>query len=251
MAVLFLLLFLCGPPQAAADNIQTIYVALGEAMELPCPAPPTLSGDELLSWFRSPAGSFTALVAQVQVARPGRGPSPEPGKSVRASRLKLLGNYSLWLEKSKEGDAGRYWCAVLGQHHKYQNWRVYDVSVLRGSQLSARAADGSPCSILLCSVAPARRLDSVTCLAASMDASPALCARATGWDVSWILMLLLAAGQGFTILALSIMLWRQRVQRAQCRDASIPHFKPEIQVYENIHVARLRSDDLDDICWEV
>uniref|UniRef100_A0ABI7ZJ88 Uncharacterized protein n=1 Tax=Felis catus TaxID=9685 RepID=A0ABI7ZJ88_FELCA len=75
--------------------------------------------------------------------------------------------------------------------------------------------------------------------AASMDASPALCARGTGWDVSWILMLLLAAGQGFTILALSIMLWRQRVQRAQCRDASIPHFKPEIQVYENIHVARL------------
>ncbi|XP_045353666.1 lymphocyte antigen 6 complex locus protein G6f-like isoform X1 [Leopardus geoffroyi] len=294
MAVLFLLLFLCGPPQAAADNIQTIYVALGEAMELPCPAPPTLSGDELLSWFRSPAaGSSTALVAQVQVARPGRGPSPEPGKSVRASRLKLLGNYSLWLEKSKEGDAGRYWCAVLGQHHKYQNWRVYDVSVLRGSQLSARAADGSPCSVLLCSVAPARRLDSVTwlegrgpvrghvqsfwgdgaalllvcpgeqlsesreqrpriisclmphnkgvsfSLAASMDASPALCARATGWDVSWILMLLLAAGQGFTIVALSIMLWRQRVQRAQCRDASIPHFKPEIQVYENIHMARL------------
>lgn len=63
------------------------------------------------------------------------------------------------------------------------------------------------------------------CLAptvASMDASPALCAPATGWDVSWILMLLLAAGQGFTILALSIMLWRQRVQRAQCRGESLP-----------------------------
>lgn len=131
-----------------------------------------------------------------------------------------------------------------------------------------------------------------------MDDSPAPCAPAVGWDVSWILMLLLTAGQGFTILALSIMLWRQRVQGAQCRgeslpprgkkracgceaegwahilplypisleeegskeyscelsgnfscctpygsffpDASIPHFKPEIQVYENIHVARFR-----------
>ncbi|EFB18164.1 hypothetical protein PANDA_020405, partial [Ailuropoda melanoleuca] len=251
-----------------ADNIQTIYVALGEAMELPCPLPPTLSGDELLSWLRSPvAGSSTALVTQVQVARPAL----DPGKPIRASRLKVLGNYSLWLEGAKEGDAGRYWCAVLGQHHKYQNWRVYDVSVLRGSQLSARAADGSPCSVLLCSVAPARRLDSVTwlegrgsvrghvqsfwgdgaalllvcpgeglsesgehrpriirclvphhkgvsfSLAASMDASPALCAPSMGWDVSWILMLLLTVGQGFTILALSIMLCRQRVQGAQHR----------------------------------
>lgn len=98
-------------------------------MELPCPSPPTLHGDELLSWFHSPAaGSRTALVAQVQVARS----AAEPGKPGRDSRLKLLGNYSLWLEGSREGDAGRYWCAVLGQHHKYQNWRVYDVSVLRG-----------------------------------------------------------------------------------------------------------------------
>ena len=158
-------------------------------MELPCPSPPTLHGDEFLSWFRSPAtGSSTALVAHVQVARP----APNPGKPRRESRLKLLGNNSLWLEGSKEGDAGRYWCAVLGQHHKYQNWKVYDVSVLRGewgacrpgatgnqgspdkelrspslppgSQFSARAADGSPCSILLCSVVPARRLDSVTWL---------------------------------------------------------------------------------------
>ncbi|XP_021552652.2 lymphocyte antigen 6 complex locus protein G6f [Neomonachus schauinslandi] len=267
MAVLLLLLlFLRGPHQAAADNIQTIYVALGEAVELPCPSPPALSGDELLSWFRSPAaGSSTALVAQVQVARP----APGPGRPTRVSRLKLLGNYSLWLEGSKEGDAGRYWCAVLGPEHQYQNWRVYDVSVLRGSQLSARAADGPPCSVLLCSVAPARRLDSVTwlegkgpvrghvqsfwgngaalllvcpgeglsesgehrpriirclmphnkgvsfSLAASMDVSPALCAPSTGWDVSWILMLLLTVGQGFTILALSIMLCRQRVQGAQ------------------------------------
>nr|XP_019571173.1 PREDICTED: lymphocyte antigen 6 complex locus protein G6f isoform X1 [Rhinolophus sinicus] len=291
MAVLFLLLLLlCGAPHAAADNILAIHVALGEAMELPCPSPPTLHGDELLSWFHSPAaGSPTALVAQVQVARS----AAEPGKPGRDSRLKLLGNYSLWLEGSKEGDAGRYWCAVLGQHHKYQNWRVYDVSVLRGSQLSAKAADGSLCSVLLCSVVPPRRLDSVTwlegkgpvrgrvqsfwnngaalllvcpgeglpepkgrrpriircvvpqnkgvsfSLAASVDASPALCAPSTGWDVPWILTLLLAAGQGVTILVLSTMLWRRRIHGAQCRDASIPQFKPEIQVYENIHLARL------------
>ncbi|XP_008573275.1 PREDICTED: lymphocyte antigen 6 complex locus protein G6f [Galeopterus variegatus] len=285
-----LLLFLCGPRQAAADNIQAIYVALGEAMELPCPSPPTLYGDELLSWFRNPAaGSPTTLVTQIQVARP----ASDTGKPEKESRLKLLGNYSLWLEGSKEGDAGRYWCAVLGQHHKYQNWKVYDVFVLRGSQLSARAADGSPCSILLCSVVPNRRLDSVTwlegngpirgrvqsfwgdggalllvcpgeglpeprsrrpriircllpqnkgvsfSLAASMDASSALCTPSTGWDVPWILMFLLTVGQGFTILALSIMLWRQRFQGAQGRDASIPPFKPEIQVYENIHLAHL------------
>uniref|UniRef100_G1U647 Uncharacterized protein n=1 Tax=Oryctolagus cuniculus TaxID=9986 RepID=G1U647_RABIT len=59
---------------------------------------------------------------------------------------------------------GRYWCAVLGQRYKYQNWRVYDVSLLKGSQLSARAADGSSCSLLLCSVFPARRLDFATWL---------------------------------------------------------------------------------------
>lgn len=40
-------------------------------------------------------------------------------------------------------------------------------SLPTGSQLSARAADGSPCSVLLCSVAPARRLDSVTWLEGS------------------------------------------------------------------------------------
>ncbi|XP_023044635.2 lymphocyte antigen 6 complex locus protein G6f isoform X2 [Piliocolobus tephrosceles] len=231
-------------------------------MELPCPSPPTLHGDEHLSWFRSPAaGSFTTLVAQVQVGRP----APDPGKPGRESRLRLLGNYSLWLEGSKEEDAGRYWCAVLGQHHNYQNWRVYDVLVLKGSQLSARAADGSPCNVLLCSVVPSRRMDSVTwqegkgpvrgrvqsfwgseaalllvcpgeglsehksrrpriirclmthnkgvsfSLAASMDASPALCAPSMGWDMPWILMLLLTIGQGVIILALSIVLWRQRV----------------------------------------
>nr|XP_023397112.1 lymphocyte antigen 6 complex locus protein G6f isoform X1 [Loxodonta africana] len=274
MAVLFLfLLFLCQHSQAEAENIQAIYVALGEAMELPCPSPPTLHGDEYLSWFRSSAASSsTMLVAQAQVARP----APDPVKLGRESRLKLLGNYSLWLEGTKEGDAGRYWCAVLGQHYTYQNWRVYDISVLRGSQLSARTADGSPCSVLLCSVIPSRRLDSVTwlegkgpmkgrvqsfwgegaalllvcpgeglpeprsrrpriirclmpqnkgvsfTLAAAGDASPTPCARSTGWDISWILMLLLAAGQGVIILTLSIVLWRHRLQRTSCRSGSLP-----------------------------
>ncbi|XP_052505480.1 LOW QUALITY PROTEIN: lymphocyte antigen 6 complex locus protein G6f [Budorcas taxicolor] len=269
MAVLFLLLlFLCGLPQAEADSIQAIYVDLGEAPELPCPSPPALHGDEFLSWFRSPAaGSSTALVAHVQVARP----SPDPGKPRRESRLKLLGNYSLWLEGPKGRDAGWYWCAVLGQRYRYQNWRVYDVSVLRGSQFSARAADGSSCSVLLCPVTPARSLDAVTwqegkgpvkgdvqsfwgdgatlllvcpgeglpeprarkpgitlclvpqnkgisfSLAASTDASPVLYAPSANWDVAWILKLLLTVGQGFTIVVLGVMLWRQRAQGAQHR----------------------------------
>lgn len=38
----------------------------------------------------------------------------------------------------------------------------------------------------------------------------------------WILTLLLAAGQGVTILVLSTMLWRRRVHRAQCRGESLP-----------------------------
>uniref|UniRef100_A0A4X1VA53 Lymphocyte antigen 6 family member G6D n=1 Tax=Sus scrofa TaxID=9823 RepID=A0A4X1VA53_PIG len=77
--------------------------------------------------------------------------------------------------------------------------------------------------------------------AAATDASPAPCASSAGWDVPWILMLLLTVGQGLTILVLSIMLWRWRVQGARRRDASIPQFKPEIQVYENIHLAHLRK----------
>uniref|UniRef100_A0A8C0WHF9 Ig-like domain-containing protein n=1 Tax=Castor canadensis TaxID=51338 RepID=A0A8C0WHF9_CASCN len=292
MAVSFLLLlFLCGPSQAVTDTIQAIYVALGEAVELPCPSPPTQHEEELLSWFHSPAaGSSTILVAQVQVAKS----IPDLEKPGKDSRLKLLGNYSLWLKGSKEEDAGRYWCTVVDQYHKYQNWRVYDVSVLKGSQFSAKATDGASCSVLLCSMVPARRLDTVNwlegkgpvrghvqyfwgdgaalllvcpmegllghrgrrpriirclipqkkevsfSLAASMDASPTLCAPSMSWDVPWILMLLLAVGQGFTILTLGIVLWRRRVQGAQNREASISHFKPEIQVYENIHLARLR-----------
>uniref|UniRef100_A0A8D2IAF0 Lymphocyte antigen 6 family member G6F n=1 Tax=Urocitellus parryii TaxID=9999 RepID=A0A8D2IAF0_UROPR len=74
---------------------------------------------------------------------------------------------------------------------------------------------------------------------ASMDASPNLSVPSMAWDVTWILMLSLTVGQAFTILALSIMLWRRRVREVQGRDASIPHFKPEIQIYENIHLARL------------
>ncbi|XP_054984116.1 lymphocyte antigen 6 complex locus protein G6f [Sorex araneus] len=293
MAVFLLLLFLCRPSHAAADNIQAIYVASGDAMELPCPSPPALHGDELLSWFHSPvAGSSTALVAQVPVARLA------PGRPGREAGPRLLGNYSLWLDASREGDAGRYWCAVLGQRYKYQNWRVYDISVLTGSQFSARAADGTLCSVLLCSVVPARRLDSVTwlegrgpvrgqaqpfwsdgaalllvcpgdglsesrgrrpriirclvpqnkgisfSLAAPVDASPGLCAPLTGWNVPWILVLLLIAGLMLTVLTLSFVLWRRRAQGTPCRGSSlpnpkIPQFKPEIQVYENIHLAHL------------
>ncbi|XP_052019855.1 lymphocyte antigen 6 complex locus protein G6f isoform X3 [Apodemus sylvaticus] len=159
--VALLLLFLCGHPQAAADSIQIIYVASGEAVEMPCPSPPSLLGGQLLTWFRSPvAGSSTILVAQVQVDRPAsdlRKPEPD-------SRFKLLRNYSLLLEGSRDEDAGRYWCTVMDQNHKYQNWRVYDVSVLRGSQFSVTSPDGPSCSALLCSVVPARRLDSVTWL---------------------------------------------------------------------------------------
>ncbi|XP_006896242.1 PREDICTED: lymphocyte antigen 6 complex locus protein G6f [Elephantulus edwardii] len=292
MAVLFVfLLFLCQRSQASSENIQPIYVALGETMELPCPSPLTLYGDEYLSWFRSSAtGSSTSLVTQVQMARP----IPDPWKLGRESRPRLLGNYSLWLEGTKEGDAGRYWCAVLGQHHRYQNWRVYDVFVLSGSQLSATDAHGSPCSVLLCSVIPPRHLDSVTwlegkgqvkgrvqsfwgergalllvcpgeglpesrgrrpriircfvsqnkgisfSLTAPVDASPVICAPSTVWGMPWILTLLLVAGQAVTILTLSIMLWRRRVQGTQCTDTSTHQFKPEIQVYENIHLAHLR-----------
>lgn len=290
--VVFLLLFLCGHPQAAADSIQTIYVASGESAEMPCPSPPSLLDGQLLTWFRSPAaGSSTILVAQVQVDRPVSDLlKPEPD-----SRFKLLGNYSLLLEGSRDEDAGRYWCTVMGQNHKYQNWRVYDVSVVKGSQFSMKAPDGPSCSALLCSVVPARRLDSVTwlegrnpvrghaqyfwgegaallvvcpteglsetrgrrlrtirCLmpqnkrfsfslaAPSAEPSPTVCAPLPSGDMPWILVLLFTAGQGVTIIALSIVIWRRRRARgSQDREPSIPHFKPEVQVYENIHLARL------------
>ena len=58
--------------------------------------------------------------------------------------------------------------------------------------------------------------------AAATDASPAPCASSAGWDVPWILMLLLTVGQGLTILVLSIMLWRWRVQGARRRGESLP-----------------------------
>ncbi|XP_052019854.1 lymphocyte antigen 6 complex locus protein G6f isoform X2 [Apodemus sylvaticus] len=289
--VALLLLFLCGHPQAAADSIQIIYVASGEAVEMPCPSPPSLLGGQLLTWFRSPvAGSSTILVAQVQVDRPAsdlRKPEPD-------SRFKLLRNYSLLLEGSRDEDAGRYWCTVMDQNHKYQNWRVYDVSVLRGSQFSVTSPDGPSCSALLCSVVPARRLDSVTwlegrnpvrghaqhfwgegaalllvcpseglpetrsrrprtirclmpqnkrfsfSLAASAEPSPTVSTPPPSWDVPWILVLLFMAGQAVTIIALSIVIWRRRrAQGSQGREPSIPHFKPEVQVYENIHLAGL------------
>lgn len=168
-------------------------------MELPCPSPPALHGGQLLTWFRSPAASSsTILVAQVQVDRP----ASDLGKPDDDSRFKVLGNYSLLLEGPRDEEAGRYWCTVMDQNHKYQNWRVYDVSVLKGepgcedplaqrgqgrgqgrgrgrgrpcgrlksppllpgSQFSVTSPDSPSCSALLCSVVPARRLDSVTWL---------------------------------------------------------------------------------------
>lgn len=156
-------------------------------MELPCPSPPSLREGQLLTWFRSPAaGSSTILVAQVQVDRP----DSDLGTTENDSRFRLLGNYSLLLEGPRDGEAGRYWCTVMDQNHKYQNWRVYDISVLKGelgcedlfahwkrrhkkrkgpslppgSQFSVKSPDGPSCSALLCSVVPARRLDSVTWL---------------------------------------------------------------------------------------
>lgn len=57
--------------------------------------------------------------------------------------------------------------------------------------------------------------------AASMDASPALCAPSTEWGAPWILMLLLTVGQGFTIVVLSVMLWRRRVQGTKHRSESL------------------------------
>ncbi|XP_051008592.1 lymphocyte antigen 6 complex locus protein G6f [Acomys russatus] len=286
-----LLLFLCGLPQAAADSIQSTYVVSGESVELPCPSPPPLHGGQLLTWFRSPAaGDSTILVAQVQVDRP---PS-DLGRPEDESRFRLLGNYSLLLERPRDGEAGRYWCTVMGQNHKYQNWRVYDVSVLKGSQFSVKSPDGPSCSALLCSVVPAKRLDSsvtwlegrntvrghvqyfwgdgaalllvcptegvpetrahrprnIRCLmpqnkrfsfslAASTEPSPTVCASPPSWDVPWILVLLFTVGQGVIITALSIVLWRRRAQGSQDREPSIPRFKPEVQVYENIHLARL------------
>ncbi|XP_028743867.1 lymphocyte antigen 6 complex locus protein G6f [Peromyscus leucopus] len=285
-----LLLCLCGHPQAAADSIQAVYVVSGESVELPCPSPPSLLGGQLLTWFRSPAeGSSTILVTQIQVDRP----VSDLGKPESDSRFKPLGNYSLLLEGSRDEDAGRYWCTVMDQNHKYQNWRVYDVSVLKGSQFSVKSPDGPSCSALLCSVVPARRLDSVTwlegrnpvrghaqyfwgdgaalllvcpgeglpetrgrrprnirclmpqnkrfsfSLAASTEPSPMVCASVPSWDVPRVLMLLFIAGQGVTIVVLSIVLWRRRAQRSPDREPSIPHFKPEVQVYENIHLARL------------
>lgn len=39
-----------------------------------------------------------------------------------------------------------------------------------------------------------------------------LYAPSANWDVAWILKLLLTVGQGFTIVVLGVMLWRQRAQ---------------------------------------
>ena len=57
--------------------------------------------------------------------------------------------------------------------------------------------------------------------AASTDASTAFCVPSTDWDVAWILTLLLTVGQGFTIVVLGVMLWRQRAQGVQHRSESL------------------------------
>ncbi|XP_044530318.1 lymphocyte antigen 6 complex locus protein G6f-like [Gracilinanus agilis] len=284
--LLFYFSFLLLPfiPLISSDDILSSYVALRESVELPCPEPPTLYGDEMLSWFRSPvSGAPTIPVIRVQVTKRGN----EARKILKEVRLSLLGNNSLWLEGAKEEDAGRYWCAVLGDYAKYQNWRVYDLSVIKGSQLSAKTMDGSLCSILVCSVVSAgfldsviwvegkgkvkgkmesfkgkdasllmvcplegpsesrtRRTRSIRCifpqnkgisfnLTASPDALPAHCVVSVSWDIQKILLLLCVLGQGVAILALGIVLWRRW---NQYRDDST-HFKPETQIYENIHLA--------------
>ncbi|XP_072493612.1 lymphocyte antigen 6 complex locus protein G6f isoform X2 [Notamacropus eugenii] len=286
----FVFLLLPFIPQISSGDIQSTYVALRETVELPCPEPPTLYGDEMLSWFRSPVSGFpTTTVIRV----PMTNKAPETRKILREIRLSLLGNNSLWLERAKEEDAGRYWCSVLGTYFSYQNWRVYDLSVIRGSQLSAKTTDGSLCSILVCSVVSAVFLDSIVwlegkgkvkgrtetfmgknasllmvcpmegtsesrirkarsirCLfpqnkgisfnltaAASPDALPAHCVVSPTWDIQKILLLFCVLGQGVTILALGIVLWRRRNNGALYRDDSTSHFKPETQVYENIHLA--------------
>ncbi|KAH0505855.1 Lymphocyte antigen 6 complex locus protein G6f [Microtus ochrogaster] len=257
--VTLLLLFLCGHPQAAADSIHTVYVVSGESVELPCPSPPSLRGDQLLTWFRSPAGtSSTILVAQIQVERA----APDLRKPENDSRFKVLGNYSLLLEGPRDEDAGRYWCTVLDQNHKYQNWRVRLDSVTwqeGRNPVKGHAqyfwGDGAAL-LLVCpgeglSEAKGRKPRSIRCLmpqnkrfsfslAASAEPTPAACVSVPSWDVPWLLMLLLTAGQGVTIIALSIVLWRRRGQGSRDREPSIPHFKPEVQVYENIHLAHLR-----------
>ncbi|XP_043819568.1 lymphocyte antigen 6 complex locus protein G6f-like [Dromiciops gliroides] len=290
--LLFYFLFLLLPfiPQISSDDILSTYVALRENVELPCPEPPTLYGDETLSWFRSPV-SRSNTIEVIRISMTNK--HAEAWKTVKEVRLSLLRNNSLWLEEAKEEDAGRYWCSVLGNYVRYQNWRVYELSVIRGSQLSAKTAEGSVCSILVCSVVSAVFLDSVVWLegkgkvkgrvetfmgkdasllmvcpaegtsesrirrarsirctfpqdkgisfnltaVASPDAPPTRCVVSPTWDIQKILLLLCVLGQGVTILAMGIVLWRRRNHRAQYGDDSTSHFKPETQVYENIHLA--------------
>ncbi|KAL6076495.1 hypothetical protein STEG23_013350 [Scotinomys teguina] len=221
------------------DSIQTIYVVSGESVELPCPSPPSLRGGQLLTWFRSPAeGSSTILVTQIQVDRPVSG----LGKPENDSRFKPLGNYSLLLEGSRDEDAGRYWCTVMDQNHKYQNWRVYDVSVLKGSQFSVKSPDGPSCSALLCSVVPARRLDSVTWLEGR---NPVRGHPQYFWG-DGAALLLVCPGEGLPETRgrrprnIRCLMPQNKRFSFSLAEPSIPHFKPEVQVYENIHLARLR-----------
>lgn len=58
--------------------------------------------------------------------------------------------------------------------------------------------------------------------AASTEPPPTACASLPSWDVSWILLLLFTAGQGVTILALIVVLWRRRARGSQDRGGSLP-----------------------------
>lgn len=59
-------------------------------------------------------------------------------------------------------------------------------------------------------------------MAASAEPTPTACVSVPSWDVPWLLMLLLTAGQGVTIIALSIVLWRRRGQGSRDRGESFP-----------------------------
>ncbi|XP_038624133.1 lymphocyte antigen 6 complex locus protein G6f-like [Tachyglossus aculeatus] len=268
------------------DQIQRIYIIQGDSAELACPAPDPLDGDEQLSWFHNLlANRTTRTVVRVPVA----GGAPVMGEGV-GTRLRLQRNHSLRLDGVREGDAGRYWCSVRGSAWDYQNWKMYDVTVLKGTQMTVHTGAGAPCSIFICSVASALPLDSMswhegsgrvkgrtqvfsqvnatllflcpregpgegrskkprnircslnkdqginfTLPATSGVSSFTHCDSTKGWDFTRILLLLCVLSQVLAILVLGVMVWKRRDRAAQRGGTSTSEFKPEIQVYENIH----------------
>ncbi|XP_028911409.2 lymphocyte antigen 6 complex locus protein G6f isoform X1 [Ornithorhynchus anatinus] len=302
-AQIFLLLLTPG----WASEIQKIYIIQGDSAELACPPPDLLEGDEQLSWFHNLLSNRTTrTVVQVPVA----GGSPVMGEGM-GTRLRLQRNHSLRLDGVREGDAGRYWCSVRGPAWDYQNWKMYEVTVLRGTQLTAHTGAGAPCSILICSVASALPPDPIlwhegsgrvkgrtqvfnqanatllllcprevpgegrskkprnircvlnkdkginfilpdnegrrihptaypSSLPSSLPATSGVssfthCDSTRGWDITRILLLLCVLSQVLAILVLGFMVWKRRDRAAQQGGTSTSEFKPEIQVYENIH----------------